>query len=122
MPEEFSVLEYEGIPKAALDQPDAFTSGEYQTIVSWTVTEGYQGVLEEVAFMTSNYLVTQFKLVIAGTTEFEDKKVGAACNLPWESGNKLDSESVVTLYAKSDGITSVTVTASITGKILTMGR
>lgn len=118
---EVSVLEYEGTPIAALDRHSGVDT-DYQEVVSWTVTEGYQGCLEEVAFVSNEYSKTQFKLVIAGTTQFEDKLVQAACSLPWKSGNKLNSESVVILYAKSTDGTAITVDGSITGKILTMGR
>lgn len=119
---EVSVLEYEGTPFAELDRYGPGTDETYQTVVSWTVTEGYQGVLEEVAFMTSNYSKTHFQLTIAGTVQFTDKLVQAACSFPWKSGNKLDSESVVLLECKSTDGSSITVDGSITGKILTMGR
>lgn len=117
MADEVTVLDDLATPIARLDRY-AGDDDTYQEVVSWTVDAGYRGELSEIAFMSSNYSKTEFKLVIAGTTQFTDIVVGAAVSLPFK-GNKLASASVVILYARSpDGITSITVDGSITGKLL----
>lgn len=121
MAEEVSVIEYMGTPIARLDRYSG-SDDEYQEVVSWTVTEGYEGVLHEISMVSTNYSKTHFKLVIAGVTQFEDKLIQSALSLPWKD-NKLASESQVILYAKStDGTTSITVDGSITGKEWTGNR
>lgn len=116
MAEEISVIEYIGTPIAELGRLPATGQDAYQTVVSWTVPEGYQGMLHEVSFVSSNYNKTYFKLTIAGTEQFTDKRVQAALSLIWR-GNKLASGSVVKLEAKSDG-TPIVVDGSITGTTL----
>lgn len=116
MAEEISILEYAGTPVAKLARYSG-TSTDYQSVVTWTVDTGYQGVLFEVAMVSSSYTKTQFKLVIGSSTEFTDKYTQTALSLPWQN-NKLASATTVTLSAKSTDGTSITVDGSITGKLL----
>ena len=101
------------VPTAANNYPIATytyistSSDSYQTIKELTVTTGRLGVLRGVEISCDNYAVAQFKLIVAGVTVFEDKKIPASFtkefpDLEMSAGQK------ATLYVKSDGATTIT--------------
>ncbi len=87
----------------------------YQTVVSWTVSDGKIGTLKEVSMITDQFSKTHFRLTIAGAKQFEDKLIQSPLTLPFPE-NKLDAGSVVLLECKSTDGTSITVDGSITGR------
>lgn len=90
------------------------SSSSYQTLASWTVTTNKRGILTEVAFTRDTSGVAQYKLTIAGETQFEDFAPERDVALPLH-GVRLEEGQVVLLQVKSDGATSITVNGSITG-------
>jgi hypothetical protein len=90
-------------------------STSYQTVVSWTVSNGKSGMLKEVSMITSDYEHTYFRLTIAGKKQFEDKLIQAPLTLPFPD-NRLNAGSVVLLECRSTDGTSITVDGSITGR------
>ncbi len=84
----------------------------YQTLASWTITSGYYGVLNEIAFTSDTNAL--FKLTIAGTEQFTDKKVVAPPSFPLPA-NKITAGEVILLEVKSTGV-AIEVNGSITGK------
>ena len=92
------------------------SSTEYQTVVSWTVSEGKSGMLKEVSMITSDYDHTHFRLTIAGKTQFEDRLIQGPLTLPFPE-NHLEAGSVVLLECKrTEPGANITVDGSITGK------
>lgn len=101
------------VPVAAENYPVATytyistSSSSYQTIKEIEVTTDRVGILRAVEMDTDNYSVAQFKLVVAGVTVFEDKKIPASFtkefpDLEMSAGQK------ATLSIKSDGSTTIT--------------
>jgi hypothetical protein len=91
------------------------SSTTYQTVVSWTVSEGKSGMLKEVSMITSDYEHTYFRLTIADKKQFEDKLIQAPLTLPFPD-NSLSAGSVVLLECRSTDGTGITVDGSITGR------
>jgi len=90
---------------------------DYQEVVSWKVTDAKVGELIEVSMITDDYETTQWKLVIGATTFFTDLVILSALTLPLGI-LRLAAATVVTLYAKSDGATTVSTCGSIVAKEL----
>lgn len=86
----------------------------YATVASWTVSAGNEGDLHEVAMVTDNFTVTEFRLTIDGAINFADRIIQGALSLPWRT-NRLDAAAVVLLEARSDGAITIVVDGSITG-------
>lgn len=84
----------------------------YQTLVSWVVTAGYYGVLNEIAFTSDTN--ARFRLTIAGVEQFADLKVVAPPSFPLPA-NKLAAASTILLEVKSTG-PAIEVNGDITGK------
>ena len=100
------------VPRAAKNYPIATytyistSSSSYQTIKELEVTTGRLGILRAVEISCDNYAVAQFKLVVAGVTVFEDKKLPESFtkefpDLEMSAGQK------ATLSVKSDGATTI---------------
>lgn len=104
-----------GAPIARVDRYSG-TDTDYKAVVTWTCTKGKRGELKEVSMVSDNYTKTRFKLVIGGTTEFEDKTIQAPLSLPFPDNRGVPSEQSVILYAKSSDGTSIKVDGSLTGK------
>jgi hypothetical protein len=103
-----------GEPIAKVDRYSG-GSTSYQTLVSWTVSEGKSGMLKEVSMITNDITHTEFRLTIAGKKQFEDKFIQAPLTLPFPD-NRLNARSVVLLECRSTDGTSIIVDGSITGK------
>lgn len=108
-----------GEPIARVDEQD-ITETEYQTVVSWTVSEGKTGMLREVSMATptaEDYALIEFRLTIAGEKQFENKRTPAPLTLPFPD-NDLPSGSVVLLECRlrPEAGAPITVYGSITGK------
>lgn len=90
----------------------------YQTLVSWTVSTGKEGVLEEVAFTCkdpTSFDKARFRLTIAGEVQFEDKQIDTGASFPFPPNRLLEGEQVLLEVKSSDG-TSITAMGSISGK------
>ena len=107
-------IDLEGTPVAKVDRYSG-SDTVYQTVVSWTVSAGKRGWLQEVSMITNNFEKTQFKLTISGETLFQDKQVQASLTLPFP-WNELTEGSVVLLECKSTDGTAILVDGSITGR------
>lgn len=111
------------IPEAAKEAPAGAVDvwegddADYKPVVTWTVTEAKVGELLEVSMITDDYETTQWKLVIGATTFFNDLVILSALTLPLGS-LRLKAGTAVTLYAKSDGATTVSTCGSIVAKEL----
>ena len=97
-------------PIARLGRLGPTTSTAYTTVVEWAVTNGE---LKEVSMVTTDFAKTFFKLLI-GPLQFEDKQIMTALTLPFPPANRLKLVTV-TLQARSQDGTSITVDGSITG-------
>jgi hypothetical protein len=107
-------IDLEGKPVAKVDR---YQGGDttYQTVVSWTVSPGKRGWLQEVSMITDKFDKTQFRLKIAEETLFEDKQIQSSLTLPFP-WNELDEGSVVLLECRSTDGTAIIVDGSITGR------
>lgn len=126
MAEEISVIEYIGTPIAKLDRYEG-SSDEYQEVVSWTVPSGYQGMLHEVAMVSSNYTKTTFRLSInkeslTGTLTFTNGSTAVTgSGTAFESELKvgyhiiLDADVVWAEIASIESDTALTLTEAYTG-------
>ncbi|MBW2674251.1 MAG: hypothetical protein JRD89_12695 [Deltaproteobacteria bacterium] len=107
------------LPESAVSQVNRHSGPEteYQTVVSWQVSENRLGMLREISMVSDNYTKTRFRLTIADERQFEDLEIQTSLTLPYPN-LILPSEAVVLLEAKSSDGTSITVDGSITGKEL----
>jgi hypothetical protein len=107
-------IDLEGVPIAKVDRYSG-SDTTYQTVVSWTVSLGKKGWLQEVSMITDNFEKTQFRLKIADEMLFEDKQIQSSLTLPFP-WNELEEGSVVLLECKSTDGTAIVVDGSITGR------
>lgn len=82
------------------------SSSSYQTVKSVTVTADRVGVLRAVEISCDNYAVAQFKLVVAGVTIFEDKKLPESFTKEFPDLRVAAAEEMI-LSVKSDGATTI---------------
>lgn len=88
---------------------------DFDTLVSWTITDNKLGDLHEVSVLSDDDSKTRFALSIAGTNqELPDDVIDTPLTLPWRL-NTLAPGAVVLLQVKSSDGTSLNVTGSITG-------
>jgi hypothetical protein len=93
---------------------DYYTGSDttYQTLVSWTVSAGYYGVLQEIAVTaTAN---ARYRVTISGVEQFADKKIVSSVGLPVPA-NKITAGATVLVEVKSAS-GSIEVNGTITGK------
>lgn len=124
MPEEISLVEYAGKPITELGRHSGIEQ-TYQEVVSWAVRVGYQGVLFEVALVSSNYGKTElrltFKQSLTGTLTFNatDQVTGSgtAFTSELEVGDEiiLDADETWAVVASIESDTALTLTAAYTG-------
>lgn len=130
MAEEISVVEFSGRPIVELGRYSG-TDETYQEVFSWIVREGYQGVLFEVSFVSSNYGKTELRLTfkqgLTGTLTFTNGNTavtgsGTAFTTELEVGDKIilddDIAEDSTDWAEITSIesnTALTLTSAYTG-------
>jgi len=103
------------LPQSAVSKLDRYSGAdtEYQTVVSWTVSDSKFGILKEISMVSDTYSSTYFRLTIGGEVKFEDKQIQATLTLPYPDLVLAPGQQVL-LEAKSDG-TSIIVDGSISG-------
>lgn len=104
----------EGKPIAKVDRYSG-SDTTYQTVVSWKVSSGRKGWLQEVSMITDKFRKTLFRLRIGDETLFEDKQIQTTLTLPFP-WNELEEGTVVMLECRSIDGTPITVDGSITGR------
>lgn len=91
------------------------SSSTYQTLKEWEVTANRIGILRAIELSCDNYAVAQFKLVVAGTTVFEDKKLPESFTKDWPD-LQLTAGQKCTVSVKSNGTTTINAYCDINGK------
>lgn len=109
------------VPEATTEYPiDSYgtysgSSATYQTLKEWTVAASRVGILRAVELETSDYGVAQFKIVVAGTTVLENKKIPTSFTKEWPDLH-LSAGQKVTVSVKSDGSTTIDAYCDISAK------
>jgi hypothetical protein len=86
-----------------------------QNVVSYTVPVGKSFVLSAIEIACDNYDVAEFGVIIGGYTMFSGKQLQTSLNAQFSNVN-LKAGDPVTVVANSDGVTNITVDATIEGK------
>ncbi len=87
----------------------------YQTVASWTVATGKQGILVEILVLSNNYAKTLMQITIGDVVYCTDFTPQGAMPIIFET-LKLAAAKIVKVEAKSSDGTSITVDAVITGR------
>lgn len=91
-------------------------SNAYQEITSWTVTANKVGHVGEVSFCSDLPDTARFKVTIGAATVMNDVRLTQDVTLPFPKGATIAAGTKIAIFAKSDGVTTIKVNASITGK------
>lgn len=87
----------------------------YQTVVEYVVPYAKTFVLSALEIACSDYTAAQFRVSIAGVTQFTDEKLQTTFNPTFANVN-LKAGDIVKVEAQSDGSTSIDVDGAIEGK------
>lgn len=126
MADEISVVEYAGLPIAAVGRYGPGTEQTYQDVVSWTVPDGKQGVLFEASVVTNNFTNTQVRLQLkrplTGTLTLTNGSTavtgsGTLFTTELEEGDQiiLDADETWATISSIESATALTLTAAYTG-------
>jgi len=100
-------------PIARVGRLGPTTDSTYRVVVEWVVS-GKKGELKEVSMTTNVFAKTLFSLTVGKEAQFSEKKIQSALMLPFPE-NELGAGQGVTLLARSEDGTTITVDGSITG-------
>ncbi len=91
------------------------TSTSYQTVASWTVATGKQGILVEILVISTDYTKTLLQITIGDVVYCTDFAPQGAMPIIFET-LKLAAGKIIKVETKSSDGTSITVDALITGR------
>lgn len=115
----------EAIAKEAGDEPtdeeavaelnSVETTGDYQTIVEWTVSARRLGILNRIELAADDYDLARFRLTIGGKKKWEDKELPNATTLTFPD-LEIRGGRTTKLEVKSSDSSTFTAWGDITGK------
>ncbi len=93
-------------------------SATYQTLKSWTVSDGMIGYLDEISFsiLAGSVDYVMVKVTIGDTVIAEDLQVIGDVNLMYGGNVVLDAGDVVKIEVKSDGINEIKCNGVVLGR------